>query len=72
MNYKTDFMKYFIDSNNQVYQMIGYCSSPTVILQNVSTKETFHIVPDAPKAQEYRKSIAEEPIELITKVEEIR
>ena len=59
MDKDKDFMCYFLDTNKQLWQMIGYCPFPTVILQNVNTKEQQFIVPDSPIAQSYTKLVPE-------------
>ena len=56
---KKDILKYYVDKQNNLYQMIGYCDSPTVIMQNVHTRQIEHIVPDCLNAENFVKLIPE-------------
>ena len=50
---------YFIDNNKNLWQMIGYCPEPTVIMMNIITKETDYIIPNCPNAEMYHKLVVE-------------
>ena len=56
---KDDILSYYIDENNNLYQMIGYCPSPTIIMLNIATKQTEHIVPDCLNAEKFIKLVKE-------------
>lgn len=60
---KKDILSYYIDSEKNLYQMIGYCDSPTVIMQNVHTRQTDHVVPDCLNAEKFIKLIPEKESE---------
>ena len=59
MLYREDMTSYYTDLGNNLYQMIGYCESPTVIMQNIRTGQIDHIVPDCPNAERFIKLIPE-------------
>jgi hypothetical protein len=56
---KDDMLSYYVDNNNNLYQMIGYCPFPTVIMKNLITGEIEHIVPDCLNAESYHKLVKE-------------
>ena len=56
---KDDIMSYYITDNNELYQMIGYCPFPTVIMKNVLTGRTEYIVPDCLNANAFHKLVRE-------------
>lgn len=56
---KDDILSYYTDANNHLYQMIGYCPYPTVLMQNVRTGQVEHIVPDSVLAESYTKLVKE-------------
>ena len=56
---KKDVLSYYTDKHGNIYQMIGYCDSPTVIMQNLHTRQNEHIVPDCLNAEMYIKLVPE-------------
>lgn len=56
---KNELMQYFIAKDNSIWQMIGYCSEPTVIMQNVVTKEQRHIIPNSSCGRNFVKLVPE-------------
>ena len=60
MLHKEDVGSYFVDNNNVLWQMIGYCPEPTVIMMNMATKEKDFIIPDCPNAEVYHKLVKED------------
>lgn len=54
-----DVGNYYVDDNNYVWQMIGWCSEPTAILMNLATKEKEYIIPSCLNAQSYHKLVKE-------------
>lgn len=43
MKFKSEYVgNYYIDKNNNVYQLIGYCDCPSVTLERVSDKERIY------------------------------
>ena len=56
---KDDILSYYVDENNDLYQMIGYCPSPTVIMLNINTKQIKYIVPDCLNAENFIKLVKE-------------
>ena len=56
---RDDILSYYVDENNNLYQMIGYCPSPTIIMLNITTKQTEHIVPDCLNAEKFIKLVKE-------------
>lgn len=60
MIYKDDILSYYITDTNELYQMIGYCEFPTVIMKNVLTGGIEHIVPDCLNANAFHKLVRED------------
>ena len=60
MLHKEDVGSYFVDNNNALWQMIGYCPEPTVIMMNMVTKEKDFIISDCPNAEVYHKLVKED------------
>lgn len=58
-----DVMNYYIDEQNSVWQMIGWCPKPTAILMNLATKEQIHLIPSCLNAQGYHKLVRENEVE---------
>ena len=54
-----DIMNYYVDKNNSVWQMIGWCPEPTAVLMNLVTKEKIHLIPSCLNAQSYTKLVKE-------------
>lgn len=63
-----DVGSYYVDENNTLYQMIGYCPFPTVIMQDVRTGQKEHVVKDCLNAESYHKLIKELPINSVNVV----
>lgn len=59
---KDDILSYYTDENNHLYQMIGYCPYPTVLMQNVRTGQVENIVPDSLLAENYTKLVKEKQL----------
>lgn len=57
-----DVGNYYVDDNNYVWQMIGWCSEPTAILMNLATKEKEHIIPSCLNALSYHKLVRENEV----------
>lgn len=62
MFYESDVCSYFTDKQGNLYQMIGWCPSPTAILQNMETKEIEHIVYNCRNAESYIKLVPEKEV----------
>ena len=54
-----DIGNYYVDDNNYIWQMIGWCPEPTAILMNLATKEKEYIIPSCLNAQSYHKLVRE-------------
>ena len=55
-----DVLNYYIDDNNNIYQMIGWCDLPTAILKNLSTGQKEHIVYNCLNTESYYKLVKEQ------------
>lgn len=56
---KEDVLSYYTNADNEIFQMIGYCPYATVIMQNVRTGITEHVVPNCLNAESYIKLVKE-------------
>lgn len=54
-----DVMNYYIDEQNSVWQMVGWCPEPTAILINLATKEQIHLAPSCLNAKSFTKLVKE-------------
>ena len=55
-----DVLSYYTNADGEIFQMIGQCPFPTVIMQNVRTGITEHVVPDCLYAESFIKLVKEQ------------
>lgn len=55
-----DVLSYYVDHNNNIYQMIGWCDFPTAVLKNLATGQNEHIVYNCLNAESYCKLVKEQ------------
>ena len=61
MLYRKDMLSYYV-KNGIIYRMIGWCDSPSAIMQEVETGQITHEVYDCLNAEEYIRLIPENEV----------